>query len=160
MSNLDENVPSRGPDEPGDTAFTPTIDVLHTQLVNPPMVFNDIPAAPKQRRHGHIKRKPQSWFPGFTAHSRWTTLWVLWDERVLGDGLYHGSESGDCWIHLTKYQKDDVIRQTVAIIQQLQSIPIPTPAAGPLGGGPLSWQILHRQRRRSIQFRIWDGSLV
>lgn len=54
MSNLDENVPSRAPDGPGDTAFTSTFlmyFVLTTQLVDPPIDFNNIPAAPKQRRH-------------------------------------------------------------------------------------------------------------
>ena len=30
MSSLDEKVPSRTPAGPGDTAFTPTIDVLRT----------------------------------------------------------------------------------------------------------------------------------
>lgn len=45
-----------------------------------------------------------------------------------------GQNLGDCWKHLTKHQKDNVICQTAEIIGQLQSIPIP--AAGPLGGGP------------------------
>ena len=45
-----------------------------------------------------------------------------------------GQDLGDCWIHLTKDQKDDVVCQTAAMIQQLQSVPIAT--AGPLGGGP------------------------
>ena len=49
-------------------------------------------------------------------------------------GYVQGQNLGDCWTHLTKHQKDDVIRQTAVIIKQLQSIQIPT--AGPLGGGP------------------------
>lgn len=73
------------------------------------------------------------------------TRWYLVMDYIKGQDL------GDCWIRLTKDQKDDVIYQTVAMIQQLQSIPIP--AVGPLGGGPCRDKFF-RLRRRSIQFRV------
>ena len=41
---------------------------------------------------------------------------------------------GDCWKSLTAEQKQDVVRQTAGIIDQLQSVIIPEP--GPIGGGP------------------------
>lgn len=47
-----------------------------------------------------------------------------------------GQNLGECWKHLTKHQKNNVICQTAVIIKQLQSILIPT--ASSLGGGP--WQ--------------------
>ena len=68
--------------------------------------------------------------------------------ELLGYGLYQGSGSGEL---LIKDQKDDVIRQTAAMIQQLQSIPIPAAA---LLEGVLVGVDSSDYARRSIQFRV------
>lgn len=45
-----------------------------------------------------------------------------------------GDNVGDCWKHLTKNQKENIVHQTAEMVAQLQAIDFPT--AGPLGGGP------------------------
>lgn len=66
-----------------------------------------------------------------------------------------GQDLGDCWIRLSKDQKNDVIRQTAAMIQQLQSTPITTSAAGPLGGGPCRGRFFTDYGAgRPIEFRV------
>ena len=57
MPSLDENVPSRAPDGPGDTTFTATIDALLSYSAGKSFDFN-ILAGPKQGRYEHI---PARW---------------------------------------------------------------------------------------------------
>ncbi|PGH07075.1 hypothetical protein AJ79_06353 [Helicocarpus griseus UAMH5409] len=152
MSGLDENVPSRTPDAPGDT-FNPTIDpqskddtnifpldgvdingVSNEDLVRlaetAPVLYQIGSGKVLRISHGLVLKCGPLVLPSEGGRP----YGVLRDEGFLVMDYVKGQNLGDCWKSLTKHQKDDVICQTAEIISQLQSIPIPT--AGRLGGGP------------------------
>ncbi|KMU91476.1 hypothetical protein CIHG_09229 [Coccidioides immitis H538.4] len=154
MSTLDENVPSRAPNGPGDPIFTPTIDykcvplrwgqhrefvsdehlillgdtapVLSTRSVQTKFEAKalDLARAKTVIRVPHVYRSFQVDDP-FEYYG--TRGYLVMD-------YIEGRNLGDCWMQLAAEDKADVISQSAAIISQLQSTVLPTP--GPIGGGP------------------------